>query len=97
MARERMVTRTIEQATVKMMVVNTKTAQIEYKDMAISATIKPEEVLKYCRKKLPIDGYEYVAVNEYNVTEILYGMSEQKFIEMAEILPPRSGTNEEGE
>lgn len=94
MARQRMVTRTVEQANVTVLCVNPKTREVCDKTFAISATIPEDKVCKYLAKSNPDSEYNYVAVTSYTVTEILYGMTEEKFISLAEILPPRTKTDE---
>lgn len=95
MARVRMVTRTVEQANVKVLCVNTKTREVCDKTFAISATVPQDKVCKYLAKTAPDTEWNYVAVTDYSVTEILYGMPEDKFIALAEILPPRAKTEAE--
>ena len=95
MARVRMVTRTVEQATVTVLCVNAKTREVCDKTFAISATIPTEKVCKHLSKTNPNSEWNYVAVTDYTVSEILYGMSEEKFIELADVLPPRSNSNAE--
>lgn len=97
MARERMVTRTVEQANVTVMCVNTKTREVSDKTFAISATIPQDKICKYLAKLNTESDVNYVAVTDYTVTEILYGMPESKFIELATVLPPRTKTDPEND
>lgn len=92
MARQRMVTRTVEQANITVLCVNTKTREVCDKTFAISATVPQEKICKYLTKSHPDNEWNYVAVTDYTVNEILYGMPEEKFIALAEILPPRTNT-----
>lgn len=96
MARQRMVTRTVEQANVTVLCVNPKTREVCDKTFAISATIPQEKVCKYLTKTNPDSEYNFVSVTAYEVSEILYGMTEEQFISLAQVLPPRS-TNEQAE
>ena len=90
MARTRMVTRTVEQANVTVLCVNPKTREVCDKTYAISATIPADKVCKYLAKQNPNSEYNFVTVTDYTVSEILYGMTEDEFIKLAEVLPPRT-------
>lgn len=89
MARERMVTRTVEQATVEMLTVKVSTQEVGTVTYAVSATIPKEKVTKYIQKTYDTDDLKNVSIKSYNVTEVLYGMTEQDFIAHATVLPPR--------
>ena len=95
MARERMVTRTVEEAEGEVMYVQVSTQQVGKTTLKISATVGQDKSLAYIQKNLQTDDMKYVAITSYTVHEILYGMPEQEFIEHAKILPPR--TNAESE
>ncbi|MBR5825344.1 MAG: hypothetical protein IKY67_14525 [Paludibacteraceae bacterium] len=95
MARERMVTRTVEEAFVTVMTVNITTTEIGYDVFHISATIPKEKVLRYIEKHMPNPEVKYVTITSYEVTETLYGMSEQDFITFAKVLPPRTKVEED--
>lgn len=90
MARERMVTRTVEEAQVKVMVVDTETTEVSTLGYNISATIPQAKALQYIQKHYDTATLKNVSIKEYTVKETLYGMSEQEFIKMAKILPPRT-------
>ena len=97
MARERMVTRTVEEAEVEVMFCNVTTQEVGKTTLKISATIGKDNALKYIQKNLQTDEIKYVAVTNWNVTEILYGMPEQQFISLAKVLPPRFANKAEEE
>ena len=95
MARERMVTRTVEEAEVEVMYVQVSTQQVGKTTLKISATVGQDKALAYIQKNLQTDDTKYVAITSYTVHEILYGMPEQEFIEHAKILPPRTTAESE--
>ena len=95
MARERMVTRTVETANLQVLSVDVKTTETFICKFAISATIPEEKRLKYVQKNFSKDGTVYAAILATTVTQRLYGMPESKFIELAEELPPRTGNDGE--
>lgn len=91
MARERMITRTVTEVTVKVMCVDVETAQVEVKDFILSGNYDNNDIiLKTLKKQYETDNYKLIKVEEVNTTEKLYGMTEQQFIELAKELPPRA-------
>ena len=95
MARERMVTRTVIATQVIALCLNIETAEPFNKDVTLSGTFKDKQAIEKAAKKvIDNDTEKCVTVVEYHETETLYGMSEQKFIELAKVLPPR-GTSEQ--
>lgn len=95
MARERMVTRTVEEAEVEVMYVQISTQEVGRATLKISATVGQDKALAYIQKNLQTDDMKYVAITLYTVHEILYGMPEQEFIAQAKILPSRTTANAE--
>lgn len=94
MARERMVTRTVENAEVKVMVVEVSTQKVSTITYNVSATIGKESTLKFIQKHYDTEELKNVALIDYTVHEILYGMTEQQFISLAKVLPPRTAQTE---
>ena len=95
MSRERMVTRTVEEATISALIVHVaeqKTGNAVYR---ISATIGEENALKYIQKHFDTDSVKTVAILSYSVSQTLYGMPEADFIKLAKVLPPRNVASEE--
>lgn len=90
MARERMVTRTVVATEVNALCLNIETAEPFNKTVILSGTFKDKQAIEKAAKKA-IDTYleKCVTVVEYTEKETLYGMSEQQFIELAKVLPPR--------
>lgn len=91
MARERMVTRTVELSLCEVMCMNTKTAEVQIKSYEIGGGLTEEKaLLKAIRKLHETDTFKCVAISKVTTKEILYGMPESRFIELAQILPPRN-------
>ena len=91
MARERMVTRTITETTVKAMGVNVETAQVDIVEYKLSGEYPDNAtILKVLKKNFEDDTYKIVNIEEVKTEEKLYGMTEQQFIELANELPPRA-------
>lgn len=90
MARERMITRTVTEVTVKVMCVNVETAQVEVVDFKVYGNYENIDViLKTLKKQHETDNYKLIKVENAHTTEKLYGMTEQQFIELAKELPLR--------
>lgn len=91
--RTRKVTRTIKATEVTLMAVEVETAEVMNLPIKLSHEFKTgDDIMKYINKHpelIPV-GVKAVAVVDFLVTEQLYGMDEQKFIEQAEILPSRN-------
>lgn len=98
MARVRMVTRTIESTKVTAMCINPATATVSHNEYVISqAYTDPALILKHVKKVYETENNVIVAIENSEVQETLYGMTEQKFMELAEILPPRQTAEEPAE
>lgn len=95
MARARKVTRTIASTKVVVMCVNTETAVVENYEATIAGVYTDEKkLMKAVTKEVETATLKPVSVVSTEVIETLYGMDEQKFIEMAEVLPPRDKKEE---
>ena len=92
MARKRMVTRTIIFTTVKATVYNIEKDDIQTVEYKLSGEISADAALEVIAKKYP--DVRPLKVTEVTVQKELYGMSEDKFIELAEILPTRTKVSE---
>lgn len=90
MARARKVTRTIASTKVVVMCVNTETAVVENYEVTIAGVYSDDKkLMKAVTKVVETETLKPVSVVSTEVIETLYGMDEQKFIEMAEVLPQR--------
>lgn len=92
MARKRMVTRTITFTTVKATVYNIESDEIKTVEYKLSGELSSEVALKIITKEHT--EVRPLKVTEVTVQEELYGMPEEKFIELAEILPARKNFSE---
>lgn len=90
MARVRKVTRTISSTKVIVMCVDTEAAKVDKYEVEIAGVYSDEKkLMKALTKVVETETLKPVSVVSTEVIETLYGMDEQKFIEMAEVLPPR--------
>lgn len=92
MARKRMVTRTIAFTTVKATVYDIASDEIKTVEYKLSGELSSDEALKVITKEHT--DVHPMKVTEVTVQEELYGMPEEKFIELAEILPARTKVSE---
>ena len=105
MARQPQVTRTIITTKVNALCVNTETQTTEVCEFILPRTYKDDTaLLKALKKRVDFneDGTpstkKAVHIISHDEVQTLYGMSEDKFIANAEILPPRSvKTNDEND
>lgn len=92
MARKRMVTRTIKFTTVKATVYDIASNEIKTVEYKMSGELSSDVALKIITKEH--EEVRPLKVTEVTVQEELYGMPEEKFIELAEILPARKNFSE---
>lgn len=88
MARKRMVTRTVTYTEADARVYNIETDEIQLVKYKLSGRLSADEAQKVIEK-------EHKEVRPLKVEEVvfnkkLYGMSEEKFLELAEIIPDRT-------
>ena len=93
MARKRMVTRTITSTTAKATVYDIATDEIKTVEYKMSGALSADVALKVITKEH--EEVHPLKVTEVTVQEELYGMPEEKFIELAEILPQRAKAQSE--
>lgn len=98
MARQPMVTRTIQTTHATVLCMDIQNGEPCNKDIVLPRTYKDDNaVLKAVKKVIDTDGIKAVHVVHTSVQETLYGMTEQDFIAHATVLPPRkdySGADE---
>lgn len=92
MARKRMVTRTITSTKAKATVYNIEKDEIQTIEYKLSGELSADEALKVITKVHK--EVRPLKVNDVSVHEELYGMPEDKFIELAEIIPARTKVSE---
>lgn len=94
MARVPQVTRTIQTTKVDVLCLNIKEGNPFNKTVVLPRTYKDEKhMLKAVEKVINSETVKAVHVVDSVVEETLYGMSEQKFIELATVMPPRKSTD----
>lgn len=90
MARIPMVSRTIQTTKVKVLCLNIVEGQPFEKELTLPRVYKDDaHILKTVKKLVDNDETKAVHIVSSEVEETLYGMTEQKFIELADVLPPR--------
>lgn len=87
-----MVTRTITFTTAKATVYDIASDEIKTVEYKLSGELSSEVALKIITKEH--EEVRPLKVTEVTVQEELYGMSEEKFIELADILPARTKVSE---
>lgn len=98
MARTPQVTRTIQTTKVNVLCLNIKEGNPFNQTVVLPRTYKDDKaMLKAVEKVINSDSVKAVHVVDSVVEETLYGMSEQKFIELATVLPPRKSTDKDGD
>ena len=90
MARERMVTRTVESTIAHTMCLNVETADVSVETYRVSGKFEEKELLKKLKKLYETETFKVVAIQSTETEEKLYGMTEELFIELAHELPPRN-------
>lgn len=91
MARQRMVTRTVLLTKVEVMCVNVDSASVSINEYTLSGTTYDmETAMKALKKQYETESFKLVNIQSINESEVLYGMSEEEFIELARVLPPRN-------
>ncbi len=95
MARVRMITRTVVSTVFTVMAVNQSTMAVESVNVTIPSAdamtdVKQAEAVK---ANMP-EGYLFVQITGKQEQETLYGMSEEEFIRLAKVLPPRGAKTE---
>lgn len=98
MARTPQVTRTIQTTKVNVLCLNILEGNPFNQTVVLPRTYKDDKhMLKAVEKVINSESVKAVHVVDSVVEETLYGMSEQKFIELATVLPPRKATDKDGD
>ena len=97
MARVPMVTRTIVATKITALCLNIESGEPFNETVTVSGTFKDEKsMLKAAEKLINTETERAVHIVFSEEIETLYGMTEQEFIQRAQVLPPR-GKKEEAE
>ena len=95
MARQPMVTRTIQTTIATVLCLDLEKKEPFEKEIKLPRTYKDERhMMKKIEPIVNSGKVKAVHVIKTRTEETLYGMSEQKFIENADILPPRAENKE---
>lgn len=98
MARTPQVTRTIQTTKVNVLCLNILEGNPFNQTVVLPRTYKDDKhMLKAVEKVINSESVKAVHVVDSVVEETLYGMSEQKFIELATVLPPRKSTDKDAD
>lgn len=90
MARQPMVTRTIQTTRCTVLCMDISAGEPCNTEVILPRTYKDENhMLKAVKKVIDNDTFKAVHIVEHEVCETLYGMSEQDFITHAKVLPHR--------
>lgn len=90
MGKKRMITRTITQTTAQVMTLNVTTAEVQILQYDIGGQYTDVELLSKLKKIFETDTLKLVHIESQVCNELLLGMSEEDFIRLAEVLPPRT-------
>lgn len=89
MARVPKITRTIQTTVCDVLCLNVETAEPFNKQVTLPRTYRDENsMLKQAKSVLDTDTEKVVHIVSSHVEETRYGMSEQEFIEHAQVIPP---------
>lgn len=96
MAKKTMVTRTISVTIATALCLNTVSAEPFNQSVILSGTFKEKKaLLKAVKNILENDEISVAKIVDVTIEQKLYGMTKQKFIENADILPPRETKDEQ--
>ena len=93
MARQRMVTRTVEVNRYTVMTVNTNTAEVVNTVYTLGAIPANTDPMKLLKKQYETSTIKLCAIVSHTYDTVLYGMPEEEFIAHATILPPRNSND----
>lgn len=89
MARVPMVTRTIQTTRANVMCLDIERGEPFNKEVILPRTYNDEKaMLKQAEKVVNNETVKAVHIVDFKVEETRYGMTEQQFIEVAEVIPP---------
>lgn len=101
MARQRMVTRTVNVTTCEVMGLTISQAAVSTIKVQLNGTYADKDsALKAVKKTHETEDYKPTAIISMTTDEILYGMPEEDFIKLASVMPPRkdyTSSNSESE
>ena len=87
MARERMITRTINVTVIEAMCIDTLTVEVSIKELELTGeTFTEEKALKALKKEYETETFKVVAIQKMEVHEEMYGLKEIDFLKVAQKL-----------
>lgn len=90
MARVPSVTRTIQTTKCKVLCIDVENERPFTQEVVLPRTYKDERsMLKKLKPMLESETVKVVHVQDFTVESTLYGMTEEEFISVAQVLPPR--------
>ena len=92
--RTRMITRTITEYKVTVLRLNLATRTFEDFTYQMGVEYDQKKGLDILRKEWESPEYKILSIKSTEKVETLYGMPETKFMQLAEILPPRTGNDD---
>lgn len=93
--RKKMVTRTMTVKHMKVLTLNKETNEV-YESAITSAEAKdPQKIIDGLNKYAPLSGAKYLHVLSVSEEKVRYGIPEQKFLELAEVLPGKEDEKQE--
>ena len=94
-----MVTRTINETDALCMVCNVRTATVMTRSFPVTGEVYEEkaELLKLIKALFETDEEKIVDVISWDTKQVLYGMREIDFVLHAQIMPPRTKAENEGD
>jgi hypothetical protein len=94
MARVSMVTRTVYTTEVQVMCMNIEKVAVETITVTLLGGISDDAtILKKVKEKIETETLKPVHIQSAKEIESLYGMTEEDFVKIASILPPRKNNN----
>ena len=90
MARQPIVSRTIQTTKANVLCIDVENERPFTKEVVLPRTYKDEKsMLRKIKPLIETDTLKVVHVQSFVVESTLYGMTEEEFIQFAQILPPR--------
>lgn len=90
MSRVKMVTRTVTQTTAEVMSLDVTTAEVQINSFTIGGVFTNDELLKSLKNIYETEELKLVHIVSQTTEELLLGMTEDYFIRLAKVLPPRN-------
>lgn len=93
--RQRMVTRTMTVKSMKALTLNKETNQVFESEILSTEGKDPQKIIDQLNKNSQNSKIKYLHVLSVTEERVRYGIPEQKFLELAEILPVKEDENQE--